>query len=132
MKSSPNSDCPFCLRLREGRIETDDFLSALFADDHPLTPGHRLVVPKRHVADYFALTEDERWSLWEMVEEAKRRLDGEHHPGGYNLGVNVGAVGGQTVPHVHIPVIPRYQGDREDPRGGVRWIIPEKARYWEE
>ena len=131
MKDSWDPTCPFCLRVREGRIEAGDPLSALFPDENPLTPGHRLVIPRRHVSDYFRLTEKEKRSVWTMVDDAKRPIDAETKPAGYNLGVNVGAAAGQTIPHVHVHVIPRYSGDRDDPRGGVRWVIPERARYWE-
>ena len=64
------------------------------------------------------------------IASAKTQIDAEHRPSAYNIGINDGPAAGQTVPHLHIHLIPRYDGDREDPRGGVRWIIPEKADYW--
>jgi len=68
--------------------------------------------------------------MFELMDKAKLALDGEYHPAGYNLGLNDGAAAGQTVMHVHFHLIPRYQGDRTDARGGVRWVLPEKAKYW--
>lgn len=65
-----------------------------------------------------------------LVDQAKQDLDSEFQPDGYNIGINEGAAAGQTVPHLHIHLIPRYKGGQDDPRGGVRWIIPEKAKYW--
>ncbi len=107
-------------------------LAAAFPDGFPLTPGHTLVVPRRHEPDYFALTHDEQTAVWNLVNAMRDRLASEHRPGGFNLGVNVGVAGGQTVGHAHIHLIPRYAGDVDDPRGGIRWIIPARARYWEQ
>lgn len=101
-------------------------------DAFPVSRGHTQVVPRRHVVSYFALGTEERVALWALVAEVRQRLDREHHPSGYNLGVNVGAAGGQTVDHAHVHVIPRFEGDVADPRGGVRWVLPSRARYWKE
>lgn len=90
-----------------------------------------LVVPRRHEADYFALTVQEQAAMWSLVGLARERVQREKTPDGWNLGVNVGAAAGQTVGHAHIHLIPRYAGDVEDARGGIRWIIPARARYWE-
>jgi diadenosine tetraphosphate (Ap4A) HIT family hydrolase len=89
-----------------------------------------LVIPKRHIGSFFELEPEERDSLFSLLEESKRRLDKEFQPDGYNIGINDGPSAGQTVPHLHIHLIPRYSGDQEDSRGGIRWIIPEKAKYW--
>jgi diadenosine tetraphosphate (Ap4A) HIT family hydrolase len=99
-------------------------------DGFPISPGHTLIIPRRHTGSFFDLSETERNSLLSLLEDAKRRLDKEFRPDGYNIGINDGSSAGQTVPHLHIHLIPRFHGDREDPRGGVRWIIPEKADYW--
>jgi diadenosine tetraphosphate (Ap4A) HIT family hydrolase len=123
--------CVFCERLRAGRLNEEHPLAAAFPDAFPLTRGHTLVVARRHEADYFALTADEQAALWTLVRDVQARVGREHRPDGYNVGVNVGEAGGQTVGHVHVHVIPRYAGDVEDPRGGIRWIVPAKARYWE-
>ena len=101
-----------------------------FKDGFPVNPGHALIVPRRHVADLFELTADEQAALWRLLPEVKQRLDARHSPAGYNVGVNVGAAAGQTVGHVHVHLIPRFAGDVEDPRGGVRWVVPARAAYW--
>jgi diadenosine tetraphosphate (Ap4A) HIT family hydrolase len=90
-----------------------------------------LIVPKRHVAGLFDLEPRELAAVWLLLPEVKLRLDARHSPAGYNVGVNVGAAAGQTVNHVHLHLIPRYAGDVADPRGGVRWVVPERAAYWE-
>jgi diadenosine tetraphosphate (Ap4A) HIT family hydrolase len=99
-------------------------------DGFPISTGHTLLIPKRHIGSFFELTADERHSLLVLLDTAKEVLDAELRPDGFNIGINDGPAAGQTVPHLHIHLIPRYQGDLADPRGGVRWIIPEKADYW--
>ncbi|MCC7556034.1 MAG: HIT family protein [Methanoculleus marisnigri] len=92
-------------------------------------PGHLLIIPYRHVADFFDATDAELAALLALVREAKTLLDGRFRPDGYNVGVNVGEAAGQTVMHLHLHVIPRYAGDVKDPRGGVRGAVPEKRVY---
>lgn len=128
---TPDRPCPFCTRLQGGEALVENGLAAALADAHPISPGHTLVVPLRHEADYFALTDDEQAAVHRLVRVMQQRLTDQHHPSAFNLGLNNGADAGQTIPHVHLHLIPRYPGDRPDPRGGVRWIIPEKARYWD-
>jgi diadenosine tetraphosphate (Ap4A) HIT family hydrolase len=99
-------------------------------DGFPISPGHTLIIPRRHIGSFFELEESERASLLALLDQAKEELEGIFQPDGFNIGINDGAAAGQTVPHLHIHLIPRYLGDRPDPRGGVRWIIPEKADYW--
>lgn len=101
-------------------------------DGFPVSPGHSLIVPRRHVADWFEANEEERAELWNAVEAVSHVIEQRHQPDGYNVGFNCGRAAGQTVFHLHLHVIPRYEGDVEDPRGGVRHVIPEKAHYWEE
>jgi diadenosine tetraphosphate (Ap4A) HIT family hydrolase len=125
-------DCPFCARLASGEITAGEDLAAAFPDGFPVSPGHTLVVPRRHVSDFFQLTAEEQGTVWRLVAAMKERLDQERAPAGYNVGINVGAAGGQTVWHAHVHVIPRYPGDVEDPRGGVRWVIRARAPYWKE
>ena len=124
--------CIFCDRLAAGDLAAENELAAAFPDAFPLTRGHTLVVPRRHEADYFALTPAEQTAMWRLVNTVRARIEREIHPDGYNVGVNVGQAAGQTVGHVHIHLIPRYPGDVDDPRGGIRWIIPAKAHYWEQ
>lgn len=99
-------------------------------DGFPVSPGHTLVIPRRHVASLAELTADEAGAIWSLLAEARSGLDAEFRPDGYNVGVNDGRAAGQTVMHLHVHLIPRYEGDRADPRGGVRWIFPDKADYW--
>jgi diadenosine tetraphosphate (Ap4A) HIT family hydrolase len=107
----------------------DNDLALYFEDRFPVSPGHLLFVPRRHVATYFEATPEEQHALWELVEEGKLRLDATRRPNGYNIGINVGETAGQTVMHLHIHLIPRYHGDMADPRGCVRHVIPEKGKY---
>jgi diadenosine tetraphosphate (Ap4A) HIT family hydrolase len=121
--------CPFC-PIKDREILADHPLAAAITDSFPLTRGHTLVVPRRHVASFFELTAEERSAMLGLLDEAKRALDKQYAPDAYNIGVNDGAAAGQTVMHVHVHLIPRYKGDADDPRGGVRWIFPRKADYW--
>jgi diadenosine tetraphosphate (Ap4A) HIT family hydrolase len=101
-----------------------------FPDAFPLNPGHTLIVSRRHVSEYESLSAAEQAAMWQLIPEVWQSIRKEHSPAGYNIGINVGAAAGQTVDHVHLHVIPRYAGDVEDPRGGIRWVIPARARYW--
>ena len=121
--------CPFCA-LPPERIVISNLHGMVIRDAFPVSPGHTLVIPRRHVGSFFEIENAERDALMALLEEAKRLLDKEFKPAGYNIGINDGAAAGQAVPHLHIHLIPRYEGDREDPRGGVRWVIPEKVDYW--
>lgn len=121
--------CPFCV-LPQSRVIDRTSLALVVRDGFPISAGHTLIIPKRHVGSFFELEAVERSELLELLDRAKVVLDREFKPQGYNIGINDGPAAGQTVPHLHIHLIPRYQGDRPDPRGGVRWIIPEKADYW--
>jgi diadenosine tetraphosphate (Ap4A) HIT family hydrolase len=121
--------CLFCT-LGAGRIVLANELAVVIRDNFPVSPGHTLIIPKRHVVSFFDITGDERKAMLALLESAKRGLDAAFHPDGYNVGINDGEAAGQTVPHLHLHLIPRYAGDREDPRGGVRWVLPQKAKYW--
>jgi diadenosine tetraphosphate (Ap4A) HIT family hydrolase len=122
----PNDPCLFCAP-REVTRRND--LAWCTRDSFPVSPGHSLVIPFRHVADFFDLASDEMAACLELVRAARKDIDAEFSPDGYNVGVNVGPAGGQSVMHVHIHVIPRYAGDHPKPQGGVRQIIPWKAHY---
>jgi len=89
-----------------------------------------LIVPRRHVGSFFQATATEREEMLRLADEAHRILGEKHAPDGFNLGINDGAAAGQSVPHLHLHIIPRYRGDVPDPRGGVRWILPARAKYW--
>jgi diadenosine tetraphosphate (Ap4A) HIT family hydrolase len=122
--------CPFCTLPQERIIDSND-LALVIRDSYPVSPGHTLVIPKRHIGSWFEITMKEQSAMLDLLGRAKAVLEGEFKPDGYNIGINDGPTAGQTVPHLHMHLIPRYEGDLEDPRGGVRWIIPGKAKYWE-
>ena len=127
--TSARVPCLFCT-LPAARIVEQNEFAVLVRDGYPVSPGHSLVIPRRHVGSFFETTDTERTAVLALLDRAKSLVEQRHKPAGYNIGINDGAAAGQTVPHVHIHLIPRYAGDRADPRGGVRWVIPEKADYW--
>ena len=119
--------CPFCEHVRSANQAT----AAIALDDqYPVSEGHRLVVPRRHVERLEELDPDEWHAVFALVREEARRLAGVSDVEGVNVGVNSGAAAGQTVGHAHVHVIPRRVGDVADPKGGVRWVIPGRADYW--
>jgi diadenosine tetraphosphate (Ap4A) HIT family hydrolase len=124
-------DCAFCDRLAGGNLVAQNALAVAFLDAFPLSPGHCLVVSRRHEPSFLALTSEEQAAVWALVAPVQRYVEAVSIPDGYNIGINVGEVAGQTVAHAHLHVIPRRRGDVPDPRGGIRWVIPPKARYWE-
>lgn len=140
--------CPFC-NINPTRILTSNTHALAIMDGFPISPGHALIIPKRHIASLFEATSEERESLFDLLEEVRNPFlpsfakggdksilaslyENEEKiiPDGFNIGINDGAAAGQTVMHLHIHLIPRYAGDQPDPRGGVRWIFPDKADYW--
>ena len=123
--------CPFCERIGQGLVDARSGLAASFADAYPVTDGHTLVVPVRHEADFFALTDAERADIWDLVNDVQRAL-ADAGTRACNVGINNGETAGQTIAHAHVHVIPRRAGDVDDPRGGVRWVIPDKAPYWDD
>ena len=124
-----NKTCPFCNIESSREIIASTPLSAAFYDGFPVSPGHVLIVPKRHVASFFDLTAEERADLFSLADIVKVLLDERYHPDGYNVGINVNEAAGQSVFHVHIHLIPRYKGDVPNPKGGVRGVIPSKQSY---
>ena len=124
-----DSPCPFC-NLGSARWIASNDLAFAMRDGFPVSPGHTLVIPHRHFPDWFDATNAERQALMALADEIRTQLLAQPRPpDGFNLGVNVGAAAGQTVPHLHLHVIPRYDGDVDDPRGGVRFVIPERGNY---
>ena len=121
--------CAFCEMCPKRIIYQDQYCIAV-RDGFPVSEGHSLIICRRHVASFFDTSAEERAALMQAIDTIKNGLDKEFSPDAYNIGINDGPEAGQTVPHLHIHLIPRYNGDTEDPRGGVRWIIPEKAAYW--
>ena len=122
--------CLICERVAWPRRLADNDLAVAFAAGFPVSPGHALVVPRRHEPDFFLLTEAEQAAIVALVAPVRRVLDERFSPDAYNLGVNAGEAAGQTILHAHLHVIPRYAGDVKEPRGGVRWVLPATARYW--
>ncbi|MBN2252176.1 MAG: HIT family protein [Kosmotogaceae bacterium] len=122
--------CIFCdiAGREEMHVFSNDLIFGL-NDKTPVTKGHMLLIPKRHVESYFDLTEQEMVEIGKALKDMKRLIDREYGPDGYNVGVNVGKGGGQTIFHVHVHLIPRYLGDVENPVGGVRNVIPNKGNY---
>lgn len=124
-------ECPFCA-VESHRIVASNSLAFAIRDGYPVSPGHTLAIPNRHVESFFDLSADEQEALFDIVREQKRVLDREFSPQAFNIGINDGPAAGQTVPHVHAHLIPRYRADVADPRGGVRWVLPAAARYWKD
>lgn len=122
-------DCPFC-SLPADRVAKSGECFVAFADAYPVAPGHTLLAPRRHVASFFDTTSDERAELLFLLDWCRQDLLARYRATGFNIGINDGRSAGQTVMHLHVHLIPRYDGDKRDPRGGVRWIFPEKADYW--
>ena len=121
--------CPFCT-LDPTRIIAANNHALAIMDGFPISLGHALIIPKRHIASLFEATRDEREALFDLVEQVRADLLEKYSPDGFNIGINDGAAAGQTVMHLHIHLIPRFAGDQPDPRCGVRWIFPDKAAYW--
>lgn len=120
-------ECPFC---SPRAYLAENAQAVAFPDGFPVSEGHALVTPRRHVADLFELKPDELAAVWALLGPVRDLLNAKYRPDGFNVGVNVGAAAGQTVAHAHVHLVPRYRGDLADPRGGVRWILPAKADYW--
>ena len=113
-------DCELC---RPDMVLLEDALAYVRFDNNSLSRGHVLVVPRRHVANFFDMTEAEKASVIALLDSAKTYIEQEHKPDGYNIGVNIGKAGGQSRMHVHVHLIPRYTGDVVDPRGGIRCVL---------
>ena len=124
-----DNNCPFCKAESERDIIVSSSLSVAFFDGFPVSPGHALIIPKRHVASFFDLSKEEQQDLLNLADRVKRIVEERYHPDGYNIGINVGEAAGQSIFHVHMHLIPRYKGDVPNPRGGVRGVIPAKQNY---
>ena len=114
------SDGMKCELCEPAPVVCENALAIARLDNRALARGHILVIPRRHVADFFEMTPEERVAVFELVARAERQIRQEHKPDGYNIGVNVGTAAGQSRMHVHVHLIPRYAGDVPDPRGGIR------------
>lgn len=122
-------NCPFCELSVEQIIDSNE-LALAFYDAYPVTKNHTLIIPKRHVADYFELTKDEVNAMQELLYRQRENLQhSDKLISGFNIGINVGKDAGQSIFHVHMHLIPRRKGDMKEPKGGVRGVIPEKQKY---
>ena len=113
-------DCELC---HPAQVVADNAVAYARYDSHALAAGHVIVVPRRHVADFFDMTAEEQAAVLSLLNEARRLIAAKHSPDGWNIGVNVGKAAGQSRMHVHVHLIPRYAGDVADPAGGVRCVL---------
>jgi diadenosine tetraphosphate (Ap4A) HIT family hydrolase len=121
--------CPFCDVDADRVFDDSDDLACCLWDGFAVSPGHVLVVTRRHVGSWFDASEEEQHALLRAIARVKRHIEAERSPDGYSIGLNVGAAAGQTIDHLHLHVIPRYDGDVYNPRGGVRNVIPSRGDY---
>lgn len=129
IKRTEKPDCPFCNPDVDRELIVESATAYAIYDKFPVNDGHTLIIPKRHCSDYFELTFKEQSACIFMLNKVKGIISDKYKPDGYNIGINIGEQAGQTVHHVHIHLIPRYKADVEDPKGGVRGVIPNKQKY---
>jgi diadenosine tetraphosphate (Ap4A) HIT family hydrolase len=129
LKRKENPQCPFCNLDSDRELIVESATAFAIYDKYPVSVGHALIIPKRHCADYFELSFKEQSACLFMLNKVKEIISENSNPDGFNIGINIGEKAGQTVDHVHIHLIPRYNGDVEEPRGGVRGVIPTKQKY---
>ncbi len=122
-------DSPF-FPIEADRVILEEPNCLAFFDRYPVSKGHALVIPIRPVASLYDLDPKVQAEVWDLVRRIRSFLTKLYRPVGFNIGINDGQAAGQTIAHSHVHVIPRYAGDVPDPRGGIRWVIPEKAKYW--
>lgn len=121
--------CLFCEKKEQGQFVLENELAFAIMDAFPVSKGHMLIIPKRHVETYFDVTPKEAEAMKDLANKAKDYLDNLYKPDGYNIGLNCGEVAGQTVMHCHMHIIPRYKGDSDNPKGGIRKIINGNGNY---
>lgn len=124
-----SNHCIFCNPYKNLTLITESATAYAMYDGYPLNKGHALIVPKRHIANYFELPFKEQSACWFMVNKVQEILSKEFHPDGFNVGMNINKSAGQTMMHANIHVIPRYQGDAADVKGGMRYVIPKKNKF---
>lgn len=129
LKHKVNLECPFCNPDIDRELIVESATVYALFDKFPVNTGHALVVPKKHLDNYFDLSFKEQSACFFVLNTVKRIITKRFNPDGFNIGININEAAGQTIPHVHIHVIPRYNGDVENPRGGVRGVIPSKQSY---
>lgn len=121
--------CPFCFPEPERELILESENVYAIYDKFPVSKGHVLIIPKKHCSNYFDLQLEEQCDCIQLLSQVKEIIQRNFNPDGYNIGININESAGQTINHVHIHLIPRYQGDMAEPRGGVRGVIPEKRNY---
>ena len=123
-------ECVFCEQFILNRKPLfENKLAIAYFDEFPVSKGHTLIITKRHAATFFDITNEEQIAIIELLNKCKKYIDKKYNPEGYNVGLNCGESAGQSVMHIHMHLIPRYKGDVENPRGGVRGVIPNKKNY---
>ena len=122
-------ECFFCNCINNKDYLLENNYAIARFDDFPVNNGHLEVIPKRHIKDWWETTKEERIAIFELIDEAKKIIDEKYAPDGYNIGMNLGEYAGQSIMHLHVHLIPRYKGDVESPRGGIRGVIANKQTY---
>lgn len=123
------NDCFFCERITNNDFVLENEFAIARFDDFPVNKGHLEIIPKRHIKDWWETTKEERIAIFDLMDEMKKLVDKNYNPDGYNIGMNLGEAAGQSIMHLHVHLIPGYKGDVENPRGGVRGVIPQKQSY---
>lgn len=131
VKAVPPADCLLC-HLPGGSVVAKSRHALAIRDRYPVSNGHTLVIPRAHAATIFDQSAAVQADIWRLVARVRSELQSEFRPDGFNVGLNEGTAAGQTVEHAHVHIIPRFNGDVADPRGGIRWVLPERAAYWDE
>ncbi|HRY82148.1 MAG TPA: HIT family protein [Candidatus Moranbacteria bacterium] len=123
--------CLFCDRNNKEKhkiiIENELFYSRW--DNFPVAKGHAEIIPKKHIISFFDLNKEELLKMYEIIKETRKIITNKYNPDDFNVGINDGELAGRTIHHLHIHIIPRYKGDVENPKGGIRNIIPGKGNY---
>ena len=127
--SNPNNPCLFCNINQSGTVHENDFAYTSY-DSYPVSKYHSLIIPKRHIKDYFDLSNEELIACNNLIKIIKKEIiDKDKTVKGFNLGTNIGKISGQSIMHCHFHLIPRRKGDVENPQGGIRSVIPKKQHY---
>lgn len=122
-------DCLFCQLGQEGKVLAHFKKCYVINDQYPVSPGHLLIVPYEHTLNWFTANKEVKLDIIQALTKMKHFLDEEFKPDGFNIGMNCGETAGQSIMHLHVHLIPRYKGDMNHPKGGVRGVIPSKQSY---
>lgn len=124
-----SNNCFFCHLDSDREVILESELAFAIYDKFPVSPGHALIIPKKHFMDFFEMPFENQSACLHLLNQVKQIIMAKFDPEGFNVGINIGEAAGQTISHVHLHLIPRYMGDVENPRGGVRGVIPDKQEY---